>query len=346
MINTAGIKKVLISRSDAIGDVMLALPLAGLLKEMLGKDIQVAFLGRTYTYDVINVCEHVDEFYNYDSFKNFDARGRISFLREINADVILHVFPREDIASAARQAGIPFRVGTTHRLYHIWNCNQLVSFSRKNSSYHESQLNTFLLKDLGLHEIPTLEKLASLTGFTKIPVLDEKLSNRLSKNKFKLILHPGSNASAREWNKVHYLDLIRYLPPEKVQIIITGSENERHGMEDWLKSLPGNALDLVGRLNLQELIAIINASDGLIAASTGPLHIASALGKHCLGIFPPIRPMHPGRWAPIGPFAEVAVVDKSCSDCRNEPMKCHCINEVSAGQVSDRVNRWIIPDLI
>ncbi|HNS11417.1 MAG TPA: glycosyltransferase family 9 protein [Bacteroidia bacterium] len=341
MIKTSAIKRVLISRSDAIGDVMLALPLAGLIKEMLGKEVKVAFLGRTYTYDVINACEHVDEFYNYDSFRNFDVRGRVSFLQEIKADVILHVFPREDIASAARQAAIPDRVGTTHRLYHIWNCNHLVSFSRKNSEYHESQLNTFLLQDLGLNEIPSLEKLASLTGFTKIPPLGEKFNDRLSTTKFKLILHPGSNASAREWNKVHYLDLIRYLPPDKFQIIITGSENERTGLKDWLKSLPGNSLDLVGKMNLEELIALINASDGLVAASTGPLHIASSLGKHALGIYPPIRPMHPGRWAPIGKAAQVAVVDKSCSDCRNEPAKCHCINEISASQVSDIVQQWI-----
>lgn len=341
MANISGVKKILISRTDAIGDVMLALPLAGLLKEMLGKDVKIAFFGKTYTYDVINSCEFVDEFYNYDTFNNFDQAGKVSFLKEIAADVIIHVFPRESIASSARQAGIPHRIGTTHRLYHLWNCNHLVSFSRKNSTLHEAQLNAFLLKDLGLIEIPSLEKLSSLYGFRKLPELPDKISDRLKEAKFKLILHPGSNASAREWNKVHYRDLIRYLPADKVQIIITGSENELPGLDEFLSSLPESVINFVGRLSLEELIALINKCDGLIAASTGPLHIAAALGKHALGIFPPIRPMHPGRWAPLGKAAEVAVVKKACSECRNEPQKCHCINEISATEIADRVFAWL-----
>lgn len=341
MANISGVKKILISRTDAIGDVMLALPLAGLLKEMLGKDVKIAFFGKTYTYDVINSCEFVDEFYNYDTFNNFDQAGKVSFLKEIAADVIIHVFPRESIASSARQAGIQYRIGTTHRLYHLWNCNHLVSFSRKNSTLHEAQLNAFLLKDLGLIEIPSLEKLSSLYGFRKLPELPDKISDRLKEAKFKLILHPGSNASAREWNKVHYRDLIRYLPADKVQIIITGSENELPGLDEFLSSLPESVINFVGRLSLEELIALINKCDGLIAASTGPLHIAAALGKHALGIFPPIRPMHPGRWAPLGKAAEVAVVKKACSECRNEPQKCHCINEISATEITDRVFAWL-----
>jgi ADP-heptose:LPS heptosyltransferase len=38
----------------------------------------------------------------------------------------------------------------------------------------------------------------------------------------------------------------------------------------------------------------------LVAASTGPLHIASAVGIHAIGLYPSKRPMHPGRWMPLG----------------------------------------------
>ncbi|MBP6334602.1 MAG: glycosyltransferase family 9 protein [Bacteroidia bacterium] len=342
MAKISGIKKVLISRTDAIGDVMLTLPLAGLIKEMLGPNVRIAFFGRTYTHAVINVCEDIDEFHNYDTFKNCDQSGRVAFLKNISADLILHVFPREDIATAARQAAIPYRIGTSHRLYHLWNCNYLVAFSRKNSPLHEAQLNTMLLKDLGLEKPPALSKLSELSGFTKFPELPEKIENLLQKDKFKLILHPGSNASAREWNLVHYLDLIRYLPPERIQIIITGSESERENLQTWLATLPVNCLDLVGKISLEDLIALIHKCDGLIAASTGPLHIAAAAGKRTIGIYPPIRPMHPGRWAPLGDLSEVAVKEKTCSDCRDEPKKCHCINEISAGEIAERVINWLV----
>jgi len=81
-------------------------------------------------------------------------------------------------------------------------------------------------------------------------------------------------------------------------------------------------------MSLAQLMSFIEACDGLVAASTGPLHIAAALGKTAIGIYPPIRPMHPGRWAPVGKQAKFAVIEKECSDCRNNGM-CHCMQEIS-----------------
>ena len=46
-----------------------------------------------------------------------------------------------------------------------------------------------------------------------------------------------------------------------------------------------------------------------------------------IGIYPPIKPMHPGRWAPLGINTEVLVQEISeCDDCR-KTMDCHCIRE-------------------
>ncbi|MBL0315693.1 MAG: hypothetical protein IPP69_07900 [Flavobacteriales bacterium] len=53
-------------------------------------------------------------------------------------------------------------------------------------------------------------------------------------------------------------------------------------------------------INLAELIAFINQYDGLVAANTGPLHIASACGIHAFGLYSLKRPIHPGRWSPVG----------------------------------------------
>lgn len=38
----------------------------------------------------------------------------------------------------------------------------------------------------------------------------------------------------------------------------------------------------------------------MVASGTGPLHLAAALGINAIGLFPTIRPIHPGRWQPIG----------------------------------------------
>jgi ADP-heptose:LPS heptosyltransferase len=45
-------KKIVISRTDSIGDVVLTLPLAGILKEKYPK-AKIIFLGNTYTKPII-----------------------------------------------------------------------------------------------------------------------------------------------------------------------------------------------------------------------------------------------------------------------------------------------------
>jgi heptosyltransferase III len=70
----------------------------------------------------------------------------------------------------------------------------------------------------------------------------------------------------------------------------------------------------------------------LVACSTGPLHIAAALGKKAIGIFPPIRPMHPQRWQPVGVQAQTLCVSKLCEACRKN-MQCACIQEITPSQV-------------
>jgi ADP-heptose:LPS heptosyltransferase len=68
--------------------------------------------------------------------------------------------------------------------------------------------------------------------------------------------------------------------------------------------------NLTGKMSLDELIAFIGAADVLVAASTGPLHIAAACGIQAIGLYADRRPIHPGRWAPLGPKAVAITYDK------------------------------------
>jgi ADP-heptose:LPS heptosyltransferase len=81
------------------------------------------------------------------------------------------------------------------------------------------------------------------------------------------------------------------------------------------------------------MTGLINDCDGLVSASTGPLHIAAALRKYALGLYPPIKPIHPGRWAPLGNKAEYLVLDKKCNDCRRT-LDCQCIRSIKPEEVA------------
>ncbi len=55
----------LVSRTDAIGDVVLTLPVAGQLKQLFPGS-RVVLIGRTYTAPVAASCPWVDDFLNLD----------------------------------------------------------------------------------------------------------------------------------------------------------------------------------------------------------------------------------------------------------------------------------------
>ncbi|MEI8135722.1 MAG: glycosyltransferase family 9 protein [Bacteroidota bacterium] len=305
--------------------------MAGFIKKNFPQ-CKVVFLGRNYTKDVIALCEFVDEFINYDELEKLSQQDRIAELKKINADVFVHVFPKKEVAQLAKNADIPLRVGTTNRLYHWLSCNKLISLSRKNSDLHEAQLNFKLLSFLNIETSASLNEISEYYGFTKVPKLNDEYWQLIDSNKFNVILHPKSKGSAREWGVANFEKLIEILPKEKFKIFISGTEQEGKLMPELLKNK--NIIDLTGKLSLEQYIAFINAADGLVAASTGPLHIAAALNKKSIGLFVPKRPMHPGRWMPIGKNANYLVFDKDCVDCKNGK-DCNCIVKINPKQIVD-----------
>ncbi len=321
----------IISRTDGIGDVVLTLPIAGILKQRY-PNCYICFLGEKYTKPIIDCCKHIDAFLNWTNIKKLPYEKQVSFLKKLSADEIIHVFPRKEIAKLGKSAKIPVRTGTRNRLYHWIYCNNLIKLSRKKSELHEAQLNTILLSNSQTHTIPSLEEISTLYGLERIKPLSNHLQKHIVKDKINLILHPKSKGSAREWGLENYASLISTLPQEKYNILLTGTEEEGRLYRDLLVSPYPFVHDLSGKLSLEELISLINASDALVACSTGPLHIAASLNKLAIGIYPPIRPMHPGRWAPIGKNAHVLVLNKECNLCR-KTSDCQCIRSIKPEQV-------------
>jgi ADP-heptose:LPS heptosyltransferase len=330
----------IISRTDAIGDVVLTLPVAGVLRSLYPAS-RILLLGRSYTEAVVGCCEHIDGFLNWDEWQTLPAAEAARAMAATGADSIIHVFPRREIARMAWKARIKERIGTTNRIYHWRYCNVRVPLSRKNSPYHESQLNLRLLAPLGAKEGYTLPEIAGYYGLTRLPPLPASVASLLAADRFNLILHPKSRGNGREWGLDNFRQLIGLLPQERYKLFLTGTAAEGQLLEPLIREFP-YLTNLTGQLTLGEFVAFIAAADGLVASGTGPLHLAAALGIHALGLFPPIRPIHPGRWAPIGARAKFFVKDKDCEACRRS-MDCDCIREIAPRELIDYLESVSFP---
>lgn len=316
------LQNIILSRTDSIGDVVLTLPVAAVLKKHF-PGIKIGFLGKSYTKPVITACRYVDQFIDVNDFLhttvNIDGK---------QPDAIVHLFPDVAVARRAKQLHIPLRIGTAHRLHPWFTCNRLLFFSRRKSSLHEAQLNLKMLSPLGIDDLLSMEELGTLFGMEKLQSLPAAFAVLIQPNKYNLILHPRSKGSAREWGLDNFGTLIRLLDPDRYAVFISGTKEDRETLQPLFDAAGDRVKDITGLMDLNEFIAFIAACDGLVANSTGPLHIAAALGKEAYGIYPPMRPIHPGRWAPLGAKARVFVLDKACNDCREPGAVCNCIRDI------------------
>ncbi|MDZ4822202.1 MAG: glycosyltransferase family 9 protein [Flavobacteriales bacterium] len=296
-------ERIIISRTDSIGDVMLTLPMCGVLKKFF-PHCKISFLGRSYTRAIINSCIYADDFLDWDEIKMQSPIKQIEILSEVKADVIIHAYPRKEIVWLAKRANILLRIATGNRLFTVTKCNRLVFFTRKNSPLHEAQLNLKLLKPLGIEPELSKQELEAYFGFQPSGAIIP-FSFPPFENKTRIVLHPLSKGSAIEWGLENYQRLIEFLSPEKFEVYITGTKEEGEQILSQHPLSGKNVSDLTGKFTLEELIDFIGQCDVMVAASTGPLHIAAVLGKVAIGLFSPKRPIHAGRWAPIGKNVQV-----------------------------------------
>ncbi len=298
-------KRVAIARTDSIGDVILTLPMAGAIKQSY-PNVEVVFIGKGYTKNVVECCVEIDEFVDWEQLKS--AGNSVNELKALHLDAILFALPNLELAKAAFKAKIPKRIGVSKRWFHWLYCNFRPAFSRRKSDLHEAQLNLKLLEPLIAESTFSLKAVQKLFSFEPQVSLPDRFEHLLNISGESIVIHPKSQGSAREWGLDNFRNFAEIAIANGHTVFITGTEKEGKLIRPHFK-FSKQLIDLTGQMNLSELIAFISKANGLIAASTGPLHIAAALGRIAIGLYSTLRPIHPGRWAPIGPKAQALTYD-------------------------------------
>jgi ADP-heptose:LPS heptosyltransferase len=325
--------RIIVSRTDSIGDVSLTLPICAWIKDKF-PGATLVFLGKEYTRQLVSSFDKIDEFLALEDLFDLPLTQR---LEAIKADAILHVFPNREIASLAKKARIPLRIGTSHRAFHLLTCNKRVSFTRKRSDLHESQLNFHLLYPLGLTEIPTIQEVQRLAeNFQPIKQNLPSLFQQIDLSQA-IVLHPKSKGSALEWPLEAYMKLCEKLMDLKIPVLFTGTQEEGNTFRQLIPKHPA-VIDTTGQLSLGELIYLISKTKGLVACSTGPYHIAGLCNRRAVGLFSSRKPIHPGRWHALGKNSVWLTFDNNCAACK-KGKKCTCIERIPRSSVLDALLR-------
>jgi heptosyltransferase-2 len=330
------LKRILVVRTDRVGDVVLTLPMLPFLKRCC-PNVHIAMLLRKYTAELVEGNPYVDEIILYDDGKGLiPLKEMLQTLRAKEFDAAIVVYPAPRLAWLMFRARIPIRIGSGYR-YYSFLLNRRVYEHRKDAKRHELEYNLNLLRELNcsaggkpefsLYLSPQAESVVG-TLFTSLGI---------DTHREVVILHPGTGGSAKEWPAAFFGRLAGRLHAERgAQIIVTGRRGEERKVAEVLLGTQGKGIPLVDRLSLKELAVLIKRASLFVSNSTGPMHIAAAVGTPVVSLFPQIPAMSAARWGPYATAKRVLTPNRpvNCSECMyKKDIPCACMMSISIDDV-------------
>jgi heptosyltransferase-3 len=334
-------KNLLFVRTDRIGDVVLSLPLAELVKKHY-PECRITFLLKDYTKSLAEGHPFIDDILILNEKNNkISLINNVRRIKKNSYDVAVVVYPTFITSLIIFLSGIKKRIGTGYRWYSfLFNYKHYEH--RKDALKHELEYNVNLLKYFGIEENVNPSNVKFNLKIAKRD--DERVRTILrikgiDLKKPVIIIHPGSGGSAVDLPQDKLKELIDIICNNlSAEIIISGTKSEMDLCHTLL--IPGKTKNLAGLFNLAELKALINCSDIFIANSTGPLHIAAALGKYVIGFYPKIPQCSPKRWGPYSDKSKVFTPDLDCSNCtREQCVRLNCMSTIKVSEIFAEIEK-------
>ncbi len=308
--------RILVARPDRIGDVILSTPVIAALRAQY-PGAHITFLVRDFVAPLIRAIPGVDGVFVYDpDGRHSGVGGYFRLMEELKAQrfqISIVLQSTLKLASALFGVGVPNRIGPLSKPHSYLFYNRGTRQRRSLVEMHEADYNLQLLRKLGIrvggHQIPSRIAISDEKRKAARAWLAEKGWRSDDENKKRLIaVHPGMGGSALNWPENYYVDLIRSLRKEGNEILLTGGPAEGFLLERILLELEktgDSAIVYAGKLaegsppaTVETLGALFAETDLVVAPSTGPLHIAVALGIPVVTFYPPIRVQSAVRWGP------------------------------------------------
>jgi ADP-heptose:LPS heptosyltransferase len=328
-------ERILVVRTDRLGDVVLTLPVLSSLRRCFPR-ARLTVLLKHYTGAIVEGNPFVDEILWYDADGTSLPFGRmLSALKQRRFDAAVMVRPDPRAALLLFLARIPVRVGTGYRYYSPLMTDRVYDH-RSDARRHELEYNLRLLEPLGCDIRPELEEPRFGVAVTDAMCSSAEavLASAGAGSDRRVVVHPGSGGSAADWPVDSFMSLARRLEDAGHGVVLVTGTAEESVKTAAVARGCARAVDLAGRLTVPQLAAVIRSSRLFVGNSTGPLHVAVAVGTPVLGFYPSVPVMGVRRWGPYTSRSAVLAPDPTLCRRRVEHAggTCSCMETITVDE--------------
>lgn len=294
------LKRIIIARTDKIGDLILSIPSFYMVRKMY-PEAEITVLVRKYNYGIVKNLSYIDRVIQIDDYRQKELLEKIEYFK---ADAFIALYVDSFVMQLAKASKAKIKIGPLSKLKSFFTFNKGVLQKRSKSIKHEAEYNLDLVRKLDKkkfdeeYEINTeikLEKsnIDAAEKFFKDNDIDGKV----------LVINPFMGGSAKNIKDEEYAEIIKKVLKRvaNLKVIITAHISDDERGQNLLKMIDDKNVYLFA--NGGELLnigAVISRATAYFGGSTGPTHIAGSLQKNIVGIYPVKATQSIKRWGVFG----------------------------------------------
>jgi len=329
-------KRILIVRTDRLGDVILSTPVIKALRDAYPQAF-LAMVVNPYTKAIVEGNPNLDEVILYD--KNHKEKNLIAafgFSRALaknKFDLAIVLNPSNRSNLIPFLAGIPKRIGYDRKLGFLLT-GRVKDFKHQGKK-HEIEYNLDLVRELGI-EPQDKNTFMPISPESEIWVEAVFKKENISSSDKLAVINPVASDNSKMWPQDRYAQVADKLADKGLKIIILGGPKDQEIAGGVIKKLHCQYINMVGNNNISQAASLLRRSSLFVSSDTGPMHLASSLGIPVIAILGRSQPgLSPLRWGPHNKNSAVIHKDVGCTEClaHNCQKGFLCLQAITADDV-------------
>jgi heptosyltransferase-2 len=328
-IDNKQIKKIMVRSTNWVGDAVMTTPAMGALRAAF-PEAEIVVVANPLVAELFRQHPYCNRVLVYDSkgpHEGFRGLWRFSrVLRREEFDLAVLLQNAIEAALMAFLAGIPRRAGyrrdargplLTHG----------VPFGKAELLLHHTDYYLQMLDRIGI---------SGGDGRLCLECSEDELAwarEELGSGTWVAVNPGAAYGSAKRWFPERFAETANRLVEEYgVKIVLTGGPGEKEIGNDIAGAMSSEPLNLIGRTNIRQLMALLSGVRLMITNDSGPMHVGAAFGVPIVAVF---GPTDHTTTSPLADNCRIVRKDADCSPCllRQCPTDHRCMKAIGAEDV-------------